>query len=165
MFGSLPLELMLEVLDYLNTADLFVARRVSRKWFRILSSEDVCRLLLVRFFPCYFKSLVTTEETWAFKLRAHAERQNLIIRGWPRSIHALHVVEASPPIGHEMNNLVDYRQGKLLLTVEDGSIPHLVARIVCLRSASVMDFRNENREPFYLVRLSEDLLVSLSLRG
>lgn len=69
---ALPIELAVQVLQYLSLPELFRNRRVSRYWHRILSSDAICRGLALQRFPATSREFILSQ-----KLESHSN-----IKSW-----------------------------------------------------------------------------------
>ncbi|KAL4965374.1 F-box domain protein [Aspergillus stella-maris] len=52
ILGALPLEIAVEIVQYLDLAELYALRRVSRRWHEILSSKAACSVLYRKYTGC-----------------------------------------------------------------------------------------------------------------
>lgn len=63
IIAALPIELALQVLQYLPLQDLFLNRRVSRCWHNILSSDAICEGLALERFPDTSREFILSQQS------------------------------------------------------------------------------------------------------
>lgn len=165
MLSSLPVELVMQVATNLDYMDIIAAQRVSKQWYYLFSSERFCQIAFNRSFPFAFTGIDVVGSSWRAKFGAYARRKARLDTGRPTSRKTFRAQSLAEPVGYEMSNLIDYRCGRLAFTLEDGDIPHSTIRVIDIHSGEEKVYRAESRESLYTIRLSDVLIVALSIRG
>ncbi|KAF8427785.1 hypothetical protein EV426DRAFT_367537 [Tirmania nivea] len=86
---ALPIELAVQVLQYLQLPELFLNRRVSRRWRNLLSSDAICRSLALVRFPAASREFILSQQSenhsniksWRHLLEDIASRRYFFSKG------------------------------------------------------------------------------------
>ncbi|KAK2798598.1 hypothetical protein FQN51_007618 [Onygenales sp. PD_10] len=152
LLAQLPLELVAAVAVYLPPWDVFVCRRVSRRWNEVLSSPDVCR----RCYSAYYEDSppISSSPDWPALFRRDMKRQLALFTGRPYS-------KLFIPYSRSLElDVFACCDGRLVLQPSSYSI-----QLLSLLDGSSTTFQTENRETFYDVRLSQTAVAALTTNG
>lgn len=78
--GTLPVEVSIQILEYLEPAQVIRLRRVSKRWRELLGAEDLCRAVLQRWFPLDANRSGPPQRSWTWLLENSASRDFAILR-------------------------------------------------------------------------------------
>lgn len=78
--GTLPIEVSIQILEYLEPVQVIRLRRVSRRWRGLLGAEDLCRAVLQRWFPLDARRNGSPQRSWSWLLENSASRDLAILR-------------------------------------------------------------------------------------
>ncbi|KAK2794139.1 hypothetical protein FQN52_009221 [Onygenales sp. PD_12] len=150
--ARLPLELVAAVAVHLPPWDVFVCRRVSRRWNELLSSPDVCR----RCYSAYYEDSppISSSPDWPALFRRDMKRQLALFTGRP---YSKLFIPYSRSLEFDVFPCCD---GRLVLQPSSYSI-----QLLSLLDGSSTTFQTENREAFYDVRLSQTAVAALTTNG
>ncbi|KAL4812611.1 hypothetical protein BDW67DRAFT_169828 [Aspergillus spinulosporus] len=146
ILGSLPLEVAVQIIQYLDVNDVHLLQRVSRRWHEVLSSEPVCSVL----FRQYTGGSLDNEFKSTFA--RYSRQRSRLEQGRP----VAHVQLDIP-----FNQDLDYCDGRYAWSADGGTT--IVVFDLCSRKTQ--RFCTENRERFERFRLSEDLVAAITVRG
>ncbi|PYI12087.1 F-box domain protein [Aspergillus sclerotiicarbonarius CBS 121057] len=150
ILGQSPPEVAVQIAQYLDLAEIHVLQRVSRKWHLLLSSELIRGAVYQHYSGCG-AHVTETQFTRYTKQRLRLER------GLP--ICKLRDLNLSSPYGSSLD-CQDYSNGRHAWL--EGNT-HIIVHDLCKHTAQ--RFCTENRDSFRDLRLSESMVVAISVRG
>jgi hypothetical protein len=146
ILGSLPLEIAVHIIQYLDVNDVHLLQMVSRRWHEVLSSEPVCSVL----FRQYTGGSLDNDFKSTFA--RYSRQRSRLEQGRP----VAHV-QLDIPFSQDL----DYCDGRYAWSADGGTT--IVVFELCSRKTQ--RFCTENRERFERFRLSEDLVAAITVRG
>ncbi|PYH97474.1 F-box domain protein [Aspergillus ellipticus CBS 707.79] len=151
ILGESPPEVAVQIARHIGFAELHILQRVSRKWHLLLSSDLVRGTVYQQYTESIGIHVAADQFTQYAKQRLRLER------GLP--ICKLQDGGLPPPHGPNLDCL-DYANGKYAWLK---STTHIAVHD--LRKHTAQSFCTENRESFRDVRLSESMVVAISVRA
>ncbi|KAL2832392.1 hypothetical protein BDW59DRAFT_104462 [Aspergillus cavernicola] len=153
ILGALPLEIAVQITQYLYLADLHLLRGVSRRWNDVLSSKLVCSVV----FRQYTGASLNLDEEFKSTLAQYSRHRVRLEQGKPFGKAQVN----SPFVaGEEISNF-DYSNGRYSWTVDNDT----TIVVHDLRSQKTQRFCAKNRERFIKTRLSQHMLAAITIRG
>ncbi|KAL3436323.1 hypothetical protein BDV09DRAFT_165391 [Aspergillus tetrazonus] len=146
ILGSLPIEIAVQIIQYLDVNDVHLLQRVSRRWHEVLSSEPVCSVM----FRQYTGGSLGSDFKSTFA--RYSRQRSRLEQGRP----VAHV-QLDIPFSQDL----DYCDGRYAWSADGGTT--IVVFELCSRKTQ--RFCTENRERFERFRLSEDLVAAITVRG
>ncbi|KAF7591766.1 hypothetical protein BBP40_001146 [Aspergillus hancockii] len=154
ILGSLPMEITVQIALYLDMSDIYILRRVSKKWNLLLSSE----LLRDSVFHRYVgRSCPSIGLRSPGKFRQYAKQTIRLERGQP--VYKAHDPPCLPLPRPTGSNGLDFSNGRYAW-IEDATI-----FVHDLHSRTTQSFCTENRDSFNMLRVSEFVVAAITLRG
>ncbi|PWY64746.1 F-box domain protein [Aspergillus heteromorphus CBS 117.55] len=151
ILGESPPEVAVQIAQHLGLAELHVLQRVSRKWHRLLSSDLVRGTAYQQYTGCVGIHVAADQFIHYAKQRLRLER------GLP----VCKILDRDLPPPHDSNfDCLDYANGNYAW-LENNT--HIVVHD--LRKRKVRRFCTENRDSLRDVRLSESMVVAISVRA
>lgn len=154
ILGALPLEIAVQIIKCLSLNDAHLLRRVSRRWYDVLSSKPACSVLLRLYTGGSFTSL---GDDFKSTLIHYSRRRRRLEHGNPLAEFRINLPFAT---GQEILSF-DYSEGRYAwLTDGDTTI---VVYNLCTQK--IQRFCTQNRERLGKLRISEYIVAALSTRG
>ncbi|KAL4902857.1 hypothetical protein BDW74DRAFT_58692 [Aspergillus multicolor] len=150
ILGSLPLEVALQIIQYLGISDVLVQRRVSRRWNDVLSSKAACSIL----YGQYTGS--TLDDNFKATFARYSEHRLRLEKGLPfAQTQVKSIAGGQSPLGF------DYSDGRYAwLTDDDTSIV-----VYEPFSNTTRRFCTENRAKFVRLRVSASMVAAITIHG
>ncbi|BDD54967.1 hypothetical protein MAP00_000530 [Monascus purpureus] len=157
ILGSLPLEIVAQIVQSLSISEVIVLRRVSKRWNTLLSSPVVYSTVL--HIPSG-DDLPVLEQRRRF-IR-HARRRVMLERGQPVSKS----LYPSPQVPNPPARVAfDYFGGRCAWVDSGPDSRGTGIAVRCLRSGEMCRFHTENRDPVSSVRISDTIVATVTMRG
>ncbi|KAL5044446.1 hypothetical protein BDW71DRAFT_99566 [Aspergillus fruticulosus] len=146
ILGSLPLEVAVQIIQYLDVNDVHLLRRVSNRWHELLSSKSVCSVLFRQY------TGGSLDEEFKSTFARYSRRRSRLEQGFP----VAHV-QLDVSFGRDL----DYCDGRYVWSDDGGTT--IVVFELC--SQKTQRFCTENRERFERFRISENMVAAITVRG
>lgn len=154
ILGALPLEIAVQIIKYLSLSDAHLLRRVSRRWYHVLSSKSACSILLRLYMG---GSFIRLGDDFKSTLVHYSRRRRRLVNGNPLAEFRINLPFAT---GQEILSL-DYSDGRYAwLTDGDTTIV-----VYSLCTQKTQRFCTMNRERLEKLRISEFIVAALGTRG
>ncbi|PWY69830.1 F-box domain protein [Aspergillus sclerotioniger CBS 115572] len=150
ILGQSPPEVAVQIAQYLDLSEIHVVQRVSRKWHLLLSSELIRGAVYQHYTGC---GVHVTEDQFIL----YSKQRLRLERGLPTC--KLQGLTRSSPYGSSLA-CQDYTNGRHAWLEGD---THII--VYDLWKHTAQRFCTENRESFRDMRLSESMVVAISVRG
>ncbi|KAL4937393.1 hypothetical protein BDV06DRAFT_202981 [Aspergillus oleicola] len=151
ILGALHLELAVEIVLHLDLADLYVLRRVSKRWREVLSSRPACNVLYRLYTGC------TLDDNYESTLARFSKRRLRLEQGKPLASLRIDFSDLSD---NELSGL-DCINGRYVWVADDGTT--LV--VYSPETGRKQRFCAENRELVCHYRLSDRMVAMTTMRG
>ncbi|KAE8349812.1 hypothetical protein BDV28DRAFT_54141 [Aspergillus coremiiformis] len=155
ILGSLPVEIAVQIVKYLDLSEFHIFRRVSKRWNCLLSSRLLCNVVFRRYIGHSCSSIQATETPDAFiqyaKQLVHLERGQPVSKVY-KSL-CLPLPSSTGLVGHDFSN------GRYTWT-EDA-----IVYVHNLHSNTTQSFCTENRDSFTTLRVSESIVAGITPHG
>ncbi|KAL4877277.1 hypothetical protein BJY04DRAFT_129977 [Aspergillus karnatakaensis] len=151
ILGELPLELALHIIRYLSIADVHRLRRVSRRWFNLLSSKAACNTM----FQMYTGGLLDdTNGDFKSAFAGYSKQRHRLEQGHPsrKSYIGISFLSGLNP---------DFSAGRYVFPTDGNT----TLEVFDLASWQFARFCTENRERFEQFRISESITAAITSRG
>ncbi|KAK2810397.1 hypothetical protein FQN50_002886 [Emmonsiellopsis sp. PD_5] len=152
ILARLPLELVAAIAVYLPPWDVFVCRRVARRWNELLSSPEVCR----RCYSAYYEGnpSVSSSPDWPALFRRDMKRQLALVTGRPYSRLFI-------PYPHDHSlGYVPCCDGRVVLRSSLYSV-----QLLSLFDGLSTTYHTDNRETVIGTGLSQTAVAALTANG
>ncbi|KAH8690957.1 hypothetical protein BGW36DRAFT_389670 [Talaromyces proteolyticus] len=150
--GCLPLEIVVEIAQYLEPRDILRFQRVSKRWRTVLSSNNIY-IPILRFYGVPTPDLPTTE-----LVHTICERRYRLEKGSPYDEALYPWLDGPDYLPTPSPEVVSYCSGKLAWVSRD----ERQVFVRDLQSGTVKAFFSESRGTIVLVHLSETFLYAVS---
>jgi hypothetical protein len=167
--GSLPVEIVARVVAELDLWEIVSLQRVgsrrsssagsssqpqvSRRWCELLSSSHI------------YRTALRHREDPSQSAFAHRARQRLVLEhGRPYS-KAQHASQFACISSRSPADVMSYCRGKIAWVHTDPDGRSLAVAVRCLRSGTDSHFYLANREPILFVRLSDRLVIAITIQA
>ena len=154
ILGILPLEIAVQIIKYLSLNDAHLLRRVSKRWYDVLSSRSACGVLLRLYIGVSFTSL---GDDFKSTLIHYSRRRRRLEHGNPLAEFRINLPFTT---GQEILSL-DYSDGRYAW-LTDGDTTIVVYNLCTQKTQR---FCARNRERLEKLRISEYIVAALSTRG
>lgn len=154
ILGILPLEIAVQIIKYLSLNDAHLLRRVSKRWYDVLSSRSACSVLLRLYIGVSFTSL---GDDFKSTLIHYSRRRRRLEHGNPLAEFRINLPFTT---GQEILSL-DYSDGRYAW-LTDGDTTIVVYNLCTQKTQR---FCARNRERLEKLRISEYIVAALSTRG
>ncbi|KKK25149.1 hypothetical protein P175DRAFT_0524471 [Aspergillus ochraceoroseus IBT 24754] len=151
ILSELPLEIAVQIVQGLSLKDIFLLRRVSKRWYDVLSCDLSCRTMYRQ-----YTGQNLAEREFQAQFAQYSKQAFCLDRGLPLCKVQLTLPFTTPT---DIASL-DYSHGRLAWMTDKTTII-----VYTLQSQKFQRFCNENREQFCEIRLSELAVATYSLRG
>ncbi|KAL4787540.1 hypothetical protein BJX76DRAFT_354028 [Aspergillus varians] len=154
ILGALPLEIAVQIIQYLNLDDAHLLRRVSRRWYDVLSSNLACSVLFRLYTGGSLNNLGGDFKT---TLARHSRQRLRLEQGNPLKGSQINLPFVT---GQEILSL-DYSDGRYAWSTDGDTT--IVVYDLCTRKTQ--RFCTSNRERLAKIRISEYIVAAISTRG
>ncbi|KAL2000837.1 hypothetical protein VTN02DRAFT_2576 [Thermoascus thermophilus] len=163
ILGSLPLELIARICEFLDLREIISLQRVSRCWNRLLSSPLIYRTAFR--VDCINEPLPDVSDAeWQSLFIKYAKRRLLLELGRPYT-KAVYPYRFKCWDFYPPQDVMAYCGGRFAWAETDRDGRSLGVAVHCLRSGTISRFTTENRELILCVRLSETAVSVVTGRG
>ncbi|KAL3460550.1 hypothetical protein BJX64DRAFT_278438 [Aspergillus heterothallicus] len=154
ILGAVPLEISVQIAQYISLAELHLLRRVSRRWHDILSSKATCGFL----YRLYTRMNISCPDNiLPSRFTHYSKHRTRLERGDPH--HQSRV--ALPSMTDNEVYTLTYSAGRYAWMTDDDTT------IVVHRLTTGMRqrFCTKNRDRLYMIRLSESTVAAITMHG